>query len=168
MKFSILVPALLVALFWGCYGPALAQSRTAFGSPFKPYVAVGVAYLVLAIVGGLIGMWVKGDSFHFTGKGGVWGFVAGSLGALGALALTWAMFEGGNRIPHVVMAIVFGGAVTVSALYGVWQTRHESLGSTWLWVGIVGIFACAILVAYHTPHETPPARPPAPPTTSAS
>ncbi len=156
MKLSILVSALLVAVFWGTYGPALANARTALGSPFKPYVMIGAAYLVWGILGGLLGMLVKGDNFSFTGAGSVWGFTAGSLGALGALALTWAMFEGGSRMPHVVMSIVFGGAVTVSALVSVWRTWDEGYGSPWLWAGILGVALSNVLIAYNTPQEHAP------------
>ena len=42
MKLPI-VFAVLTALFWGMYGPALGQARAGLGSPFKPYVAIGVA-----------------------------------------------------------------------------------------------------------------------------
>ena len=54
-----------------------------------------------------------------------------------------------------VMPVVFGGAVTVSALVSVWVTRGQVQTSPWLWVGIVGIFACILLVAYNTPHAAP-------------
>ena len=58
---------------------------------------------------------VTGDAFSFTGQGITWGFVAGSMGAFGALTLTLAMFTGGTAMPQIVMPIVFGSAVTVSA-----------------------------------------------------
>jgi hypothetical protein len=155
MKYPILF-ALLTGLCWGVYGPALGQARGALGSPFKPYVAIGVAYLVWGIIGGLLGMWYKGDDFSpasFSGAGGVWGFIAGSLGAWGALALTLAMFVSRPPMPHVVMPIVFGSAVVVSALVSVWMTRASA--NPWLWVGIAGMAVCIVLVAYNTPHGAP-------------
>ena len=154
MKYPVLF-ALLTALFWGLYGPTLGQSRTGLLSPFKPFVAIGVAYLVWGILGGLVGMWLKSDTFSFSGAGTLWGFVAGTMGAWGALTLTFAMFTGGTAMPHVVMPIVFGGAVTVSAIVSVWTSR--SLGSTspWLWIGIVGIGIGIVLVASNTPHAPP-------------
>jgi len=162
MKYPILF-AILTGLCWGLYGPVLGQSRSALLSPFKPYVAIGVAYLIWGILGGLIGMWFKGDSFVFTGAGSVWGLAAGTLGAWGALTLTLAMFTGGGAIPHVVMPIVFGGAVTVSALVSVWSARGHGETSPWLWVGIVGIALSIVLVASNTPHAAPPGagKPPA-------
>src|SRR4051812_30251030 len=118
MKYPVLF-AILTAIFWGTYGPVLAESRTFLKSPFKPYVAIGIAYLVWGIGGGLLGMLYKGDDFSFSGAGVRWGLIAGSLGAFGALTLTLAMFSGGK--PYVVMPIVFGGAVTVSALTALWK-----------------------------------------------
>ena len=116
MKYTPIIYAALTGLCWGLYGPVLAKSRTFLQSPFKPYVAIGVAYLVWGILGGLIGMMFKGDKFTFGGAGMGWGLAAGTLGAWGALTLTMAMFTGGGATPHVVMSIVFGGAVTVSAI----------------------------------------------------
>ena len=89
---------------------------------FKPYVGIGLAYLVIAIAGGLIAMKVIGkDNFKFNDAVTKWGFAAGTLGALGALSLTLAMFNGGARIPHAVMPVVFGGAVTITALYSIFR-----------------------------------------------
>jgi hypothetical protein len=143
------------------YGPTLGKARLADEqlSPFKPYVAIGVAYLVIAIIGGLAGMWVKGDSFEFTGRGSLWGIVAGTLGALGALFLTLCMFQGGARIPHAVMPVVFGGAVTVTALYGLLTSRQSAHASPMLWVGIVGMLVSVVIITTNTPHATPPPRP---------
>ena len=169
MKLPVLF-ALMTALFWGLYGPAVGQSRGALHSPFKPYLWIGVAYLVWGVGGGLVGMLWKSDSFSFDATGSLWGFIGGSLGAFGALALTLAMFNGGR--PHMVMPIVFGGAVTVSAITGVLMTRGQAQVSPWLWVGIVGMGICIVLVAANTPHAAPhkptPAAPVPPATASAA
>lgn len=156
MRYPVLF-ALVTALFWGLYGPALGQARSSLLSPFKPYVAIGLAYLVWGICGGLVGMWIKGDSFSFSGPGGAWGLIAGSLGAWGALALTAAMFSGGTAMPHVVMPVVFGGAVTLTALVSLASSRSATPASPWLWVGIGVIAVGIVLVAYNTPHPHAPA-----------
>lgn len=117
--------ALGTALCWGLYGGVLANARQADGqaSPFKPYVGIGVAYLVIAIGGGLVLLYLFGrdykGNFNFFDGVSFWGFMAGSLGALGALSLTAAMFAGGAKMPQAVMPVVFGGAVTVAALYAI-------------------------------------------------
>lgn len=153
-----IVFAVLTAIFWGTYGPVLAESRAFLKSPFKPYVAIGIAYLVWGIGGGVIGMLYKKDSFSFTGPGALWGLAAGTLGAWGALTLTLAMFSGGK--PYVVMPIVFGGAVTVSALVSVWKESEHTTVNPLLWVGIAGIVICAAMVAFFTPHAAPPSAKP--------
>ena len=91
-----IVFALSTGFFWGTYGPVLAQARAYEKSPFKPYVMIGVAYLIWGIIGGVVGMISKGDSFSFSKEGTYWGFAAGSLGAWGALTLTLAMYTGGT------------------------------------------------------------------------
>jgi hypothetical protein len=144
--------ALGTALCWGLYGPTLGKARLADSdlSPFKPYVGIGVAYLVIAIAGGLVGMWLKGDSFE-VGAGGRWGIAAGVLGALGAFSLTLCMFSGGARIPHAVMPLVFGGAVTVTALHTVWSSGGELRASPMLWLGILGVLISIVIITRNTP-----------------
>ena len=154
MKYPVLF-ALLTAMCWGLYGPSLGQARSALLSPFKPYVAIGVAYLLWGIGGGIAGMLYKSDAFTFSGTGTLWGFIAGTFGAWGAFTLTLAMFSGGAAMPQVVMPIVFGGAVTVTALVSAWQVRDRVAASPWLWVGVVGIAICIVIVAYNTPHAAP-------------
>ena len=154
--------ALGTALCWGLYGPTLQHSRPPESppapppegwSPFKPYVGIGLAYLVLAIIGGLIMMKVKGDSFSFSGSQSPalnWGFAAGVLGALGALSLTSAMstFDG-KPIPELVMPIVFGGAVTVVGIHA--SIVHGGM-KPMMGVGILVTGVGIVLVASNTPH----------------
>ena len=170
MKWPIFF-ALTTALCWGLYGPVLGQARAASaGSPWKPYVGIGVAYLVWALMGGIPGMLYRGDSFNFAGKEGLLGLAAGTLGAWGALSLTFAMFAGGPRAAHIVMPIVFGGAVTVTALTTVFITRATTTVNPLLWVGIVGMFVCIVIVAANTPHAAPGHKPAtaAPPSADAA
>ena len=79
--------AVATAAFWGLYGPTLTKSRGPW-SPFKPYMFIGVAYLVWGVVGGLAGMKLLGDNWRFGGDQFLatkWGFIAGSLGAIAGL-----------------------------------------------------------------------------------
>ncbi len=152
MRYPILF-AVLTGLCWGLYGPVLALARSSLASPFKPYFFIGVAYLIWGLAGGGIGMKLNGDSFAFSGGGVSWGLAAGTLGAWGALTLTLAMFSGGTAMPQIVMPIVFGGAVTVTALVAAVQQKEAS---PMLWVGILVVAVGIVLVAYNTPHTAPP------------
>ena len=160
MKLPVIF-ALLTALFWGLYGPVLGFARAAENNPFKPYLLIGVAYLVWAIVGGAAGMAYTKAPFAFSGAGLSWGLISGSLGAFGALTLTLAMFSfptGTKPRPELVMPIVFGGAVTVTALTNLvisMKSPGAHQPSLWLWVGIIGMAVCIVIVAYNTPHVAP-------------
>lgn len=151
--------ALITAVAWGLYGPTLGQARLAdvAASPFKPYLGIGIAYLVVAIVGGLVGMWFRGDSFSLAGGGGLaWGFAAGLLGAVGAFGLTLSMFSGGARIPHAIMPVVFGGAVTITAVSSLLLAGGRLRGGPLLWLGIAGMLLSTVLITTNTPHAAPP------------
>ncbi|EKK00442.1 hypothetical protein [Rhodopirellula baltica] len=167
---KMLIPILFAigtALFWGCYGPTIgnAQAPRVNGaplwSPFKPYVFIGIAYLVIAILGGLAMMGVKGDSFNFSGEHFAtvkWGFLAGCLGAFGALCLTTAMMTSkGNAL--LVMPIVFGGAVSVTALVSVLRLGGHVQISPVLWVGMALTVVGVVIVAMNTPHGHAPTKP---------
>lgn len=171
--------AVATALFWGLYGPALGNARSSAHPPewsaFKPYVFIGIAYLVFGCIGGLGGMAIFKDSFSFSGKyapAATWGFLAGTLGAVGALTLTFAMVKSkGNAA--LVMPIVFGGATTISAIVGVvTRVRKAEITLTdispLLWVGMGLVVVGIVLVAKFTPHPHPPAKPASQPATTTA
>jgi drug/metabolite transporter (DMT)-like permease len=158
--------AVATAIFWGMYGPALGFARSSASppewSPFKPYVFIGVAYLVWGVLGGLVAMKTlpaAPDTLSFAGKyypAMKWGFLAGSLGAFGALTLTFAMFKARN--PGLVMPIVFGGAVSVTAVTSLLLLRAGGTAASTnplLWVGMLLVAVGIVLVAKNTPHAAP-------------
>jgi len=66
-------------------------------------------------------------------------------------------FEGKPR-PDIVMPIVFGGAVSVTAITGYLQTRNlegAHAPSPMLWLGMFGMAVCIVVVASNTPHAPP-------------
>ena len=181
---KMMIPILFAigtAIFWGCYGPTIGNAQTPRvdgrpllppegWTPFKPYVFIGIAYLVIAIAGGLVMMRVKGDSFSFTGAHfatAKWGFLAGTLGAAGALCLTTAMMTSrGNAL--LVMPIVFGGAVSVTAIVSVLRLHGHGTISPLLWVGMLLTVVGVVVVAMNTPHGHAPSKPTTPAAETAS
>ncbi|OHA18645.1 MAG: hypothetical protein A2664_00250 [Candidatus Taylorbacteria bacterium RIFCSPHIGHO2_01_FULL_46_22b] len=147
--------ALLTGLFWGCYGPALAIARGQLKSPWAPYLAIGIAYLVWAVVCGWIGMKARGETISISNPGFWWAFGAGTLGAFGALSLTLAMVSGGSQMPQVIMAMVFGSAVLVAAVVAFIQLHNEHHVPLGLWIGIVAVAGGVILISYNTPVKHP-------------
>jgi drug/metabolite transporter (DMT)-like permease len=158
--------AVLVAICWGMYGPAVANSRSTSRppdwGPFKPYVFIGIAYFALAAVGGALMMGVvSGDNFNYTGKyypAMKWGFVAGCLGALGALALTFSLTSAGGK-PAYVMPIVFGGAVSVNAICAYLKLHKGEVVNPMLWIGMLLVVVGICLTAGYTPHGHVPSKP---------
>ena len=166
MKIFAVLCALCVALCWGMYGPTLTNARAPSDAsvkwgPFKPYLFIGIAYVVVAIIGGSVMMRTAfNDNFDYTGPyfpAMKWGFLAGLLGALGALGLTFALTKAGGK-PAYVMPIVFGGAVTVNAIAS-YLKFHEGNPMMFLGMGLVAVGIC--LTAYNTPHGHSPAKTPA-------
>ena len=164
MKWLAIVCALGVALCWGMYGPTLSNARSLNREwgPFKPYVFIGVAYLVLAIIGGAVMMkFVFNDNFDYSGKyypAMKWGFLAGCLGALGALALTFSLTKAGGK-PAYVMPIVFGGAVTVNAIAAYFSLHQGEKTNPLMWIGMALVAVGICLTAGYTPHGHPPSTP---------
>lgn len=173
--------AVLTAFFWGVYGPALGNARSATRewSNFKPYLFIGVAYLVWGVIGGSLAMKGMGDNFSFADRhfpAAKWGFLAGSLGAFGALTLTFAVMNAmaAKSGPGLVMPIVFGGAVTVTAItqYLMFKSQGAEFNPL-MGIGMLLIVAGIVLVAKFTPHgghkpAAPPAAATASPTSSES
>ena len=190
MNRPILIPvifALGTAFFWGLYGPTIGNAQIKGvappngWTPFKPYVFIGIAYLVIAVGGGLVMMKFQGDSFKYSGEvpntspvrthfePAKWGFLAGCLGAAGALCLTSAMmFSRGNAL--LVMPIVFGGAVSWTAVVSIYSLRQhgELTVNPLLWVGMVLVVIGIVLVAMNTPHGHSPPKSGSPPATAQS
>ena len=94
MKWLAVACALGVALCWGMYGPTLSHARAPNREwgPFKPYLFIGIAYLVIAVIGGAMMMKLAfNDNFNYSGTYAPamkYGFLAGCLGAVSYTHLT--------------------------------------------------------------------------------
>jgi drug/metabolite transporter (DMT)-like permease len=154
-----LIFAVATALFWGLYGPALGKARTDGESPFKPYIFIGLAYLIWGMLGGILAVKLQGGDISlksFKPESVTWGFIAGTLGAFGALTLTYAMFSAKNA--SLVMPVVFGGATSVAVLVGlVLQARRGELHVVpQQVVGFVLVVVGIVMLQYYAPHGPAP------------
>jgi len=87
------------------------------GSRLRPFLCVGLAYFVIAV----IGPWMMLSSFPEPGgwfeSGGLgipWSLGAGAAGAVGALGIIYAFNFGGK--PIFIMPLVFGFAPVINTL----------------------------------------------------
>ena len=118
-----------------------------------------MAYFLVAILGPVIILIVKGADWSFPIKGSAWSLVAGVVGALGALFVLLAF--GAKGTPAAVMAIVFAGAPIVNALVAI------SMANLWTgirWQFVLGIVLAAVggcLVTFYkpNPHKKPSTSP---------
>lgn len=152
-----LIFAIATALFWGLYGPALLKARTPGETPFKPFIFIGLAYLIWGVLGGVVAVKASGGTLSFRPEAVRWGFIAGSLGAFGALTLTYAMFQAKDA--RLVMPVVFGGATAVAVLVGILtQSSHHVDPKAIL--GYLFVIAGVVLIQMFGAHAAPPGKAP--------
>jgi hypothetical protein len=113
-----LIFAVMTVVSWGLYGVLLHTGAVGMADPvhgrYKAFLFVGVAYLIVAVLGSIVMLRINGAAFEFATKGMVWSTLAGVVGALGALGVLLAF--GAKGSPAVVMSIVFAGAPIVNAI----------------------------------------------------
>ena len=146
----------MTALCWGIYGPVLHVGREDMHSPLRPFVCVGIAYFVIAVVVPLV-LLLRGEKGAWTAKGITWSLVAGAAGALGALGVILALHFGGK--PIYVMPLVFGGAPVVNTLLTATMNRaFDQLKAPFL-AGLLLVITGAVTVLVFKPQPAPAAAP---------
>jgi hypothetical protein len=141
----------LTFLSWGLYGPTLHLGQDAFGaegqrSAFRPFICVGLAYFMVAVLVPALVLRLKGESGFWSLKGFIWSFAAGAIGAVGALGIILALKFGGA--PIYVMPLVFGCAPVVNTIFTMLMAGNIKQASWPFYVGIiiVAIGAAGVLV----------------------
>ena len=134
----------LTALCWGCYGPLLHIGQMKMhGSRMRPFICVGLAYVVIA----MIARWCFGRRWGPTGtfrarrvleSGRRNGRRLGSLGVI--LAFTF----GGK--PVYVMPLIFGGAPVMNTFISIAMSGNVSAISPFFYAGLIVVVAGAVSV----------------------
>ena len=104
-----LVFALITVFSWGTYGVLLHTGVMSMADPvngrYKAFFFVGIAYLLVAILGSLLMLTINGVQWEsLPAKGAMWSTIAGVAGAVGAFGILLAF--GAKGTPAVVMATV--------------------------------------------------------------
>lgn len=152
---ALVLPFVALTFFsWGIYGPVLHAGQEAFGdfentgklSTLRPFICVGIAYFLIAVVIPLIALRTRGEDGHWTAGGFVWSFAAGAIGALGALGIILAFKFRGN--PVYVMPLVFGCAPVVNTLVTMFMAKSFRQASSVFMFGVVvvAVGAAGVLV----------------------
>jgi hypothetical protein len=152
MKNFLLVLAFtgLTALCWGVYGPVLRNGQAEMeGSHLRPFVCVGVAYFVIAIVVPWVLLRMFGEKGNWTSQGTIWSLVAGAAGAIGALGIILAFNNRGN--PVYVMPLVFGCAPVVNTFYTILSSKGQLKPGPVFIAGLILVAAGAVTVLVFKP-----------------
>lgn len=143
----------LTALCWGIYGPVLRQGQSAMhGSHLRPFICVGAAYFVIAIIVPFI-LLMRGETGRWSVTGLIWSLVAGVAGALGALGVILAFKNHGN--PLYVMPLVFGCAPVVNTFLTMFLSKSQQKPSAPFFAGLILVAAGAIAVLVFKPSAPP-------------
>lgn len=149
--FQFLIFVILTFICWGLYGPVLHVGQGIMGggegkSMLRPFICVGVAYFAIAVLFPMIVLVTKGEKGHWSGSGFFWSFVAGGVGAVGALGIILAFKFNGK--PSYVMPLVFGLAPIVNTFVTMAMARTFKQASAIFYVGIliVAIGAAGVLI----------------------
>ena len=88
-------------------GTEAMGSEQAGHSRLLPFIFVGVAYFLVAVLATWGFLVWRGEPGNWTTGGIIWSFLAGVVTAIGALGVILALANGGS--PLYVMPLVFGG-----------------------------------------------------------
>lgn len=142
--FTWLIFAAMTVGSWGLYGIFLHTGQIAMADPvngrYKAFLLVGVAYLLTAVIGSMVVLWVNGADWSFPARGFTWSLLAGAVGAIGAFGVLLAF--GARGTPAVVMSIVFAGAPVVNAVVS--MAMHPPAGG---WGGLSWQFVLGVALA---------------------
>ncbi|MFM8414057.1 MAG: hypothetical protein ACKOCX_04965, partial [Planctomycetota bacterium] len=156
---GMLAAIALTALCWGVYGPVLHVGREAMHSALRPFMCVGAAYFLIAVIVPAALLARGGEKGSWTMMGVLWSLLAGACGALGALGVILALTAGGR--PIYVMPLVFGGAPVVNTLLSAFLNRaFDQLKAPFL-AGLLLVITGAVTVLVFKPQPAPAAAPPA-------
>ena len=146
---------------WGVYGPVLHVGQEHMAdmqglSTLRPFICVGIAYFLIAVVFPLVVLFTKGETGGWSFSGTLWSFYAGTIGALGALGIILAFKFKGS--PVYVMPLVFGCAPVVNTFVTMFMSRTFSEASK-LFMGsilIVAIGAAGVMYFKPTTSKSKP------------
>ena len=159
--FQFLIFVIITFICWGLYGPVLHVGQDIMGgdggkSMLRPFICVGVAYFLIAVLFPIIVLATKGEKGHWSAGGFLWAFVAGAVGAVGALGIILAFKFNGK--PSYVMPLVFGLAPIVNTFVTMLMARTFKQASAIFYIGILIVAIGAAGVLVFKPSKVKPAK----------
>jgi len=156
---GMLAAIALTATCWGVYGPVLHRGGEEMHSALRPFMCVGGAYFLIAVIVPAALLARGGEKGSWTTTGIIWSMVAGACGSLGALGIILALSFGGR--PIYVMPLVFGGAPVVNTLLTAFMNRSFNQLKGLFLAGLLLVITGAVTVLVFKPQPVagePPAK----------
>lgn len=124
-------------LSWGTYVPLIHEGQTLLErGALRAFLCVGGAYFLTAVVVPLVLLTgPKMEPMTFTRSGVQFSFLAGVVGAAGALCVILALKSGGS--PIYVAPLVFAGAPIVNTIVSMLWHRPKTAPEPWFYVGLI-------------------------------
>tara|TARA_R110002095_G_scaffold199901_1_gene179979 strand:- start:2717 stop:3262 length:546 start_codon:yes stop_codon:yes gene_type:complete len=155
------------ALSWGNYVPLVHIAAQKLHSNLRAFLFVGVAYFLVAVLIPCFFIFVLGKDPTVRGVPNfdsgpiMWGILAGTAGALGALFVIFAVTTGGKGAAIYVAPLVFAGAPIVNTLATITLYHPaKTLPDMRFFLGLVLAAAGAAMVMIYKPVDQPHAVPP--------
>ena len=167
---------LLVLLFiagaafsWGFYVPVVHEAAAKIGSNLRAFLFVGVAYFLVAVI--IPGVLIVGNfdptekpSANWENSAMMWGILAGTAGAIGALCVIFAVTTGGKGSAIYVAPLVFAGAPIINTIATITIFHPTKELPDWkFFAGLVMAAAGAAMVMLFKPKPAPAGHVPPPP-----
>ena len=137
------------AVVGACMGRRCIADRPSWATRCARMLCVGVAYFLIAVLVPAAALTQQGEWRNFTLTGTATATIAGALGALGAVCITYAFRNGGS--PTIVMPLVFGGAPLINVISTMIMHPPKSAPNPMLYVGFLLAAAGAGMVLYFRP-----------------
>jgi hypothetical protein len=147
----------LTACCWGSYGPVLHKGQMKMaGSRMRPFLCVGLAYFVIAVLAPLPLLQIFVEAGGWTFGGVVWSLAGGAAGALGALGIIMAFNFGGK--PIYVMPLVFGGAPVINTFTTILHEGTYQETTALFYASLMLVIGGAVTVLIFAPRGKPEAK----------
>jgi hypothetical protein len=157
------------ALSWGVYVPLVHTAATLLKSNLRAFLFVGVAYFLVAVLVPVALIFVM--NWDPTAKGVpnfhagpvIWGLLAGTAGAIGALCVIFAATNAGPGGAIYVAPLVFAGAPIVNTFATILYFHPVKTLPDWrffLGIGLAAVGAAMVMIfkpVDAAPHPSPSA-----------
>lgn len=158
----VLLFVLGAALSWGHYVPLVHVAAQQLKSNLRAFLFVGVAYFLVAVLVPMFMIFllnydptIKGTP-NFQLVPVLWGILAGTAGAFGALFVIFAVTTAGKGGALYVAPLVFAGAPIVNTIATLLYFHPVKTAPDWrFFAGLVMAAAGAAMVMIYKPTDAP-------------